>query len=76
LGDLTAAEKIQQEKRKTINGEGILFAMTSLGFGNYAEALKLYLSKYREVRCRPLYGKRFIYLHTETIATGPAPERQ
>ena len=25
--------------------------MTSLGFENYAEALKIYLSKYREVSC-------------------------
>lgn len=46
---LTASEKCQQEKRKTVNGEDILFAMTSLGFENYAEALKIYLSKYREV---------------------------
>lgn len=47
-----ASEKCQQEKRKTVNGEDILFAMTSLGFENYAEALKIYLSKYREVsRC-------------------------
>ena len=45
-----ASEKCQQEKRKTVNGEDILFAMTSLGFENYAEALKIYLSKYREVR--------------------------
>lgn len=44
-----ASEKCQQEKRKTVNGEDILFAMTSLGFENYAEALKVYLSKYREV---------------------------
>ena len=34
---------------KTVNGEDILFAMTSLGFENYSEALKIYLSKYREV---------------------------
>jgi hypothetical protein len=34
---ITAAEK------KTISGEDIL------GFENYAEALKIYLSKYREV---------------------------
>ena len=27
--------------------------MTSLGFENYAEALKIYLSKYREVRGFP-----------------------
>jgi nuclear transcription Y subunit beta len=45
----TASEKCQQEKRKTVNGEDILFAMTSLGFENYAEALKIYLSRYREV---------------------------
>lgn len=46
---LVASEKCHQEKRKTVNGEDILFAMTSLGFENYAEALKIYLSKYREV---------------------------
>jgi nuclear transcription Y subunit beta len=46
---IAASEKCHQEKRKTVNGEDILFAMTSLGFENYAEALKIYLSKYREV---------------------------
>ncbi|KID97268.1 CCAAT-binding protein subunit HAP3, partial [Metarhizium majus ARSEF 297] len=43
-----ASEKCQQEKRKTVNGEDILFAMTSLGFENYAEALKVYLARYHE----------------------------
>ncbi|KAJ2160502.1 transcriptional activator hap3 [Coemansia sp. RSA 552] len=43
-----ASDRCQQEKRKTINGEDILWAMQSLGFENYAEVLKLYLSKYRE----------------------------
>ncbi|RMY34465.1 hypothetical protein D0864_16712 [Hortaea werneckii] len=43
-----ASEKCQQEKRKTVNGEDILFAMTSLGFENYGEALKIYLARYRE----------------------------
>ena len=47
---ISASEKCQQEKRKTVNGEDILFAMTSTGFENYAEALKIYLAKYREVR--------------------------
>jgi hypothetical protein len=47
--NIIASEKCHQEKRKTVNGEDILFAMTSLGFENYAEALKIYLSKYREV---------------------------
>jgi nuclear transcription Y subunit beta len=48
-----ASEKCQQEKRKTVNGEDILFAMTSLGFENYSEALKIYLSRYREVSLSP-----------------------
>jgi nuclear transcription Y subunit beta len=44
-----ASEKCQLEKRKTVNGEDILTAMSMLGFENYAEALKIYLSRYREV---------------------------
>nr|CAG4641213.1 EOG090X0DUU [Eulimnadia texana] len=43
-----ASERCQQEKRKTINGEDILFAMSTLGFDNYVEPLKIYLQKYRE----------------------------
>jgi nuclear transcription Y subunit beta len=45
-----ASDRCQQEKRKTINGEDILWAMQSLGFENYCEPLKIYLQKYREVR--------------------------
>ncbi|ORY07205.1 histone-fold-containing protein [Basidiobolus meristosporus CBS 931.73] len=44
-----ASDRCIQEKRKTINGEDILWAMQSLGFENYAEVLKIYLGKYREV---------------------------
>ncbi|XP_037519517.1 uncharacterized protein LOC119396389 isoform X1 [Rhipicephalus sanguineus] len=44
-----ASDRCHQEKRKTINGEDILFAMSTLGFDNYIEPLKLYLQKYREV---------------------------
>nr|AEE62563.1 unknown [Dendroctonus ponderosae] len=43
-----ASDRCHLEKRKTINGEDILFAMSSLGFDNYVEPLKLYLQKYRE----------------------------
>ena len=47
-----AAERCSQEKRKTINGEDILFAMATLGFDNYVEPLKIYLQKYREsIKC-------------------------
>lgn len=51
---MVASEKCHQEKRKTVNGEDIIFAMTSLGFENYAEVLKIYLAKYRQVL--PLLG--------------------
>ncbi|KAJ8046393.1 Nuclear transcription factor Y subunit beta [Holothuria leucospilota] len=43
-----ASERCHQEKRKTINGEDILYAMSTLGFDPYVEPLKLYLQKYRE----------------------------
>lgn len=46
-----ASDRCFQEKRKTINGEDILYAMSNLGFDNYVEPLKLYLQKYREVMC-------------------------
>lgn len=45
-----ASERCHQEKRKTINGEDILFAMSTLGFDMYVEPLKIYLQKFREVR--------------------------
>ncbi|EKM76444.1 hypothetical protein AGABI1DRAFT_115782 [Agaricus bisporus var. burnettii JB137-S8] len=43
-----AAEKCQMEKRKTIGGEDILYAMGTLGFENYAETLKIHLAKLRQ----------------------------
>lgn len=43
-----ASERCQQEKRKTINGDDILYAMQTLGFDSYMEPLKLFLHKYRE----------------------------
>lgn len=44
-----ATERCSAERRKTVNGEDILFALTSLGFENYSEVLKIYLAKYRQV---------------------------
>ncbi|OTF78995.1 nuclear transcription factor Y-box subunit beta-like protein [Euroglyphus maynei] len=43
-----ASDRCKQEKRKTINGDDILFAMSVLGFDNYIEPLQLYLMKYRD----------------------------
>lgn len=47
-----ASDRCQQEKRKTINGEEILWAMESLGFDHYVQLLKIYLQKYKEVPYR------------------------
>lgn len=47
-----AAERCQNEKRKTINGEDLLWAMNALGFENYVEPLKTFLVKYRDVSSR------------------------
>jgi nuclear transcription Y subunit beta len=43
-----ASDKCLQEKRKTINGDDLLWAMSTLGFDKYIDPLKLYLSKYRD----------------------------
>ncbi|KAK9292426.1 hypothetical protein L1049_020396 [Liquidambar formosana] len=44
-----ASDKCQREKRKTINGDDIIWAITTLGFEDYVNPLKLYLHKYREI---------------------------
>ncbi|XP_042478110.1 nuclear transcription factor Y subunit B-3-like [Macadamia integrifolia] len=44
-----ASDKCQREKRKTINGDDLLWAMTTLGFEEYVEPLKIYLQKFREI---------------------------
>jgi nuclear transcription Y subunit beta len=44
-----------QEKRKTINGEDIIWAMETLGFENYAHLMKVYLNRYKEVSFLKLF---------------------
>jgi nuclear transcription Y subunit beta len=58
-----ASDKCQREKRKTINGDDLLWAMTTLGFEDYIEPLKLYLHKFRE-------------LEGEKVATGAGAGHQ
>jgi len=43
-----ASDKCRQEKRKTINGDDVIWALGSLGFEKYVEPLKVYLHKWRE----------------------------
>ncbi|XP_052177099.1 nuclear transcription factor Y subunit B-3-like [Diospyros lotus] len=44
-----ASDKCQREKRKTINGDDLLWAMTTLGFEDYVEPLRVYLQRYRDI---------------------------
>lgn len=50
-----ASDKCQKEKRKTINGDDLLWAMATLGFEEYIEPLKVYLVRYREVINIPIW---------------------
>ena len=43
-----ASDKCQREKRKTINGDDLLSAMSTLGFEEYVEPLRTYLANLRE----------------------------
>lgn len=58
-----ASDKCHHEKRKTITGDDLLWAMANLGFDQYIEPLRLYLQRYREVIITPFkLFILFIYL--------------
>lgn len=44
-----ASDKCHKEKRKTVNGDDICCALATLGFDDYAEPLRRYLVRYREI---------------------------
>lgn len=43
-----ASDRCHKENRKTVNGDDICWALSSLGFDNYSEAMLRYLHKFRE----------------------------
>ncbi|XP_015087634.1 nuclear transcription factor Y subunit B-5-like [Solanum pennellii] len=43
-----ASDKCRKERRKTVNGDDICWALGTLGFDDYSGALKRYLHRYRE----------------------------
>ncbi|XP_059067218.1 nuclear transcription factor Y subunit B-2-like [Cryptomeria japonica] len=45
-----ASHQCQKEKRKTLTGEDLIWAMASLGFEHYAQALENYLKRYRKTK--------------------------
>ncbi|KAJ8766401.1 hypothetical protein K2173_022460 [Erythroxylum novogranatense] len=44
-----ASEKCKKERRKTVNGDDVCWAMGALGFDDYVGALVSYLQRYREL---------------------------
>ncbi|XP_059625346.1 nuclear transcription factor Y subunit B-4-like [Cornus florida] len=44
-----ASDKCHKEKRKTVTGEDICWALGTLGLDDYAGAVKMYLHRYREL---------------------------
>lgn len=44
-----ASDKCHKEKRKTVNGDDICWALGTLGFDDYAEPLRRYLHRFREL---------------------------
>ncbi|ANQ08305.1 Ccaat-box dna binding protein subunit b [Plasmodium coatneyi] len=45
-----ASDRCLRERRKTINGEDILFSMEKLGFNDYVEPLCKYLTKWKQLK--------------------------
>ena len=43
-----ACEKCMNDKRRTINGNDLIYAMRQLGFERYLENIQLYYDKYQE----------------------------
>jgi histone H3/H4 len=77
-----AVKVCRREKRKTLNGEGLLFAMDSLGFENYAEAPKIssevsrrnYGESKRGHSGRLAHGtdnERVLWVRSENVVVGP-----
>ncbi|KAL2555381.1 Nuclear transcription factor Y subunit B-8 [Forsythia ovata] len=44
-----ASDKCRKAKRKTINGDDLLWAMATFGFEDYIAPLRVYLARYREL---------------------------
>ncbi|KAH7673342.1 CCAAT-binding factor subunit A (HAP3) protein [Dioscorea alata] len=67
-----ASDKCQREKRKTINGDDLLWAMTTLGFEEYAEPLKVYLHKFREMEGEKAGASSSMQSHQKDSSSGGA----
>ncbi|KAG9155832.1 hypothetical protein Leryth_004085 [Lithospermum erythrorhizon] len=46
-----ASDKCKKEKRKTVSGDDICWALENLGFDDFTEPLRMYLNRFREFEC-------------------------
>lgn len=60
-----ASDKCHKENRKTLNGDDICWALSALGFDNYAEAISCYLHKYRQSQSHKLINNHHLYPKTK-----------
>ncbi|KAL6978417.1 Nuclear transcription factor Y subunit B-5 [Sarracenia purpurea var. burkii] len=58
-----ASDKCHKERRKTVNGDDICWALENLGFDDYGKPLKRYLNRYREME---MEGERANYQNKGT----------
>lgn len=65
-----ASDKCQKEKRKTINGDDLLWAMATLGFEDYIDPLKSYLTRYREVNLFLVFFGFYVVLYLRVPNVG------
>ncbi|XP_042434404.1 nuclear transcription factor Y subunit B-1-like [Zingiber officinale] len=71
-----ASEKCHKEKRKTVNGDDICWALNALGFDDYVEPMRRYLQKYREMegdRVASSSSSSSAAARDQTGAAGAAP---
>ncbi|WFC98941.1 transcriptional activator hap3 [Malassezia yamatoensis] len=70
-----ASDRCGSEKRKTINGDDILYSLRVLGFDNYEQVLKVYLSRYRQAQEEnPRQRRRRSTKRRASTADGLGPE--
>ncbi|KAG6430346.1 hypothetical protein SASPL_108411 [Salvia splendens] len=52
-----ASDRCLKENRKTVNGDDICWALTSLGFDNYSHTMLTFLNRWRDTRPTPTHHK-------------------